>query len=81
MADWINKLDDFLRLSERAILNHAGKITHEAALEMAESEYHRFLALEATKPSQVEKHFDEALERSKQLEKKAGKPRKPRKRR
>jgi hypothetical protein len=24
MADWISKLDDFLKLSDRQILNHAG---------------------------------------------------------
>jgi len=27
MQDWINKLDDFLRLSEREILEHVGKIS------------------------------------------------------
>ena len=31
MADWIGKLDDFLRLSEREILRHAGKVSNEAA--------------------------------------------------
>jgi len=31
MADWITKLDDFLRLSERDVLNHAGKISHQLA--------------------------------------------------
>jgi len=28
MRDWISKLDDFLRLSERDILSHAGKVSH-----------------------------------------------------
>lgn len=31
MADWISKLDDFLRLSERDILQHAGQISHQVA--------------------------------------------------
>ncbi len=31
MQDWISKLDDFLRLSERDILTHAGKIAHDDA--------------------------------------------------
>ncbi len=31
MRDWITKLDDFLKLSERDILTHAGKISHETA--------------------------------------------------
>ena len=33
MKDWIAKLDDFLRISERDILTHAGTISSETALE------------------------------------------------
>jgi hypothetical protein len=67
MRDWIAKLDDFLRLSERDILTHAGKITHEAALARAEAEYEKFRALEAGKPSPVELHFDAAIQAVKQV--------------
>ena len=67
MRDWVRKLDDFLRLSERDILTHAGKITHEAALARAEAEYEKFHALEAGKPSPVELHFEAAIEEVKQL--------------
>jgi hypothetical protein len=42
MQDWIAKLDDFLRLSERDILTHAGKISHELAEEHAHAEFARF---------------------------------------
>ena len=42
MQDWIAKLDDFLRLSERDILTHAGKISHELAEEHAHAEFTRF---------------------------------------
>lgn len=31
MEAWINKLDDFLRLSERDVLTHAGQISAETA--------------------------------------------------
>jgi hypothetical protein len=61
MADWIAKLDDFLRLSERKILDHAGKVTHEAAVAKAELEYDRFAQARAALPSPVEKHFEEAM--------------------
>jgi len=30
MQDWIKKLDQFLQISEREILTHAGSITAEA---------------------------------------------------
>jgi hypothetical protein len=68
MRDWIAKLDDFLRLSEREILTHAGKVSHEAALTKAEAEYEKFRVLEAARPSPVEKHFQEAVQQVKQLE-------------
>jgi hypothetical protein len=75
MADWIAKLDDFLRLSERQILQHAGKVTHEAAIAKAELEYDRFAKARAALPSPAEKHFEEAVSTVKQLEGK--RPRRP----
>jgi hypothetical protein len=42
MADWIVKLDDFLRLSERDILTHAGRISHDQAEQHAHTEYELF---------------------------------------
>jgi hypothetical protein len=68
MRDWIAKLDDFLRLSDRELLTHAGKVSHEAALAKAETEYEKFRVLEDAKPAPVEKHFQEAIQQVKQLE-------------
>ena len=68
MRDWIAKLDAFLKLSGRELLDHAGKVSHEAALAKAEAEHEKFRALEAAKPSPVEFHFQEALEHVKQLQ-------------
>ncbi len=42
MGDWIAKLDGFLCLNDRDILEHAGKISHQIAKELAETEYDRF---------------------------------------
>ena len=61
MHDWIAKLDDFLRLSERDILTHAGKISHEHAVRKAESEFAKFHHTQLAEPSQVEKDFDAAV--------------------
>ena len=63
MGDWIAKLDDFLRLSEREILTHAGRISHETALAKAELEYEKFRVREAGRPKQVDKDFDEAVKK------------------
>jgi hypothetical protein len=68
MADWIAKLDVFLRLSERDILQHAGAVSHEEAVAQAELEFERFAASRATLPSPVEQHFEEAISTVKQLD-------------
>lgn len=39
MNDWIEKLHGFLKLNDRNILDHAGKISHQLAIEKAEKEY------------------------------------------
>jgi hypothetical protein len=42
MKDWIEKLHGFLSLNDREILTHAGKISHQLAVEMAENEYEKY---------------------------------------
>ena len=42
MKDWVIKLDDILRLSERDILTHAGKITHDDAIKHANTQFDQF---------------------------------------
>jgi len=78
MADWIAKLDDFLKLSDREILRHAGRVSHDDAVANAELEYDRFAGARAALPAPVEKHFEEAVRDVKQLEKvrRASKPEK-----
>ena len=68
MREWIDKLDDFLKLSGRDILTHAGKISHDAALQKAHGEYEKFRARQLTEPTEVEKHFIEAEKELKQIE-------------
>lgn len=42
MRDWVKKLDAFLNINDRDILNHAGRISHEMAKRQAENEYEIF---------------------------------------
>ncbi len=67
MRDWIAKLDDFLRLSDRDLLTDAGSVSHEEALAKAQAEYEKFLALEDAKPQAVDVHFEEAMKRTRKL--------------
>jgi hypothetical protein len=63
MAEWIAKLDDFLRLSEHEILTHAGTVSHEAALARANEEYEKFRTQRAALPSRAEEDFERAIKK------------------
>lgn len=63
MQNWIAKLDEYLRLSEREILQHAGKISHEEALQKAELEFEKYRAGQLAQTSRVEKDFEEAVKK------------------
>jgi hypothetical protein len=68
MQDWIAKLDDFLRLSERDILTHAGKISNEAATLHANAEFDKYKQRQQAEPSEVERHFEKSLEELEKIE-------------
>ncbi len=63
MQDWITKLDDFLRLSDREILTHAGTISHEVAQLKAEAAYEQYRARTDADTRAVDADFDEAVKR------------------
>lgn len=63
MKDWINILDDFLRISRKDILTHAGKISAKLAKEKADHEYNKFKERTKNDLSPVEIHFLENFER------------------
>lgn len=63
MKDWINILDDFLRISRKDILTHAGKISAKLAKEKADHEYDKFKERTKNNLSRVEIHFLENFER------------------
>ena len=63
MRDWIQKLDDFLRLSDKEILTHAGSISAKLAKAKADAEYDKFKERTANELTPVEIHFIEQFER------------------
>ena len=69
MRDWIAKLDEFLKISEREILTHAGSMSHEDASERARAEYEKYRKQVMEDPTPVERHFFEAVKEVKELEK------------
>jgi hypothetical protein len=75
MQDWITKLDEFLKISGRKLLDHAGKISAESAKAKAELEYARYRTLLDAQPQRVDAEFEQVAKALKKLPK----PSKPRK--
>lgn len=78
MRDWITRLDDFLRMTEREVLTHAGKIAAEVAQAKAEAEFAVFRQQQLAAPSRAERDFEAAIAQPvKQIEKTRKPPRLP----
>lgn len=67
MRDWIAKLDDFLKLGDRDILTHAGKVSADVAKAKALAQYDKWHVRQLEAPSAVEQHFIEATAKAKQI--------------
>ena len=61
MKDWLETVDDYLRMTRRDILTTKGKVTHQQALEKAHSEYERYKRNQEYILSPVECHFLESI--------------------
>lgn len=59
MRNWIGKLDEFLRISGRELLDHAGRVSAETAKLKAELEYDRYRTLTDTQPRPVDADFEQ----------------------
>lgn len=74
MKDWIEKLDNFIKMSGSELLNHAGKISREKAKIKAELEYQKYKERSKDELTQVERDFIEHVKTTqKQLEQGKGK--------
>lgn len=73
MKDWIQKLDGFLKLSNKSLLTHAGKISADLAKRKAGAEYDKYKECTQDQLSPIEVHFLENFEKE-QKKFKAGKP-------
>ena len=74
MKDWIHRLDSILQLNGRELLTHAGKISHQMALEKSSLEFEKFR--EEQKKLSLADSLNELENDIKQLENNKGKNRK-----
>lgn len=61
MIDWVEKLDDFLKLSDFEVLQHKGKISHKQALEKANSAYEAYKKEHINQKSKIEIDFEKSI--------------------
>ena len=60
MKDWIGKLDAFLQFNEKEVLQDSGKISHEVAVALAESEYEKYRVIQ---DRMLESDFDREVKK------------------
>jgi hypothetical protein len=74
MLDWITKLNEFLKISGRDLLDHAGKISSADAKAIAEREYELYRRLLDSQPQRIDADFERTAKELKKLQR----PTKPR---
>lgn len=67
MKDWASRLDSILQLNGRELLTHAGKISHDMALEKSNAEFEKYKIVQ--KEIQKEQSLQEIEADIKRLEK------------
>ena len=61
MKDWLETIDDYLKMTRRNILTSSGHISHKQAIEKAHAEYNKYKNRLEDKLSPVEKDFIKSI--------------------
>ncbi len=64
MKDWIDRLDDFVKMTGNSILQNTGTISHTQALKKANVEYEKYKEKTKNELSEGEKHFVKQIEKT-----------------
>lgn len=68
MRDWLETIDDYLKLTRREILTTKGRISHKQAIEKAHMEYDKYKKKQAELLSSVEQDFMNSIAKLEQIE-------------
>ena len=68
MKDWLETIDDYLKMTRREILTTKGSISHKQAIEKAHAEYDKYKKKQDELLSNVEKDFIHSIEMLEQIE-------------
>ncbi len=61
MKDWLETIDDYLKMTRRDILTTRGRVTHKQAIDKAHEEYKKYRKKQDELLSPVEQHFIESI--------------------
>ena len=70
MKDWLETIDDYLKMTRRDILRTKGTVTHKQAIKKAYDEYEKYKKKEEKRLSLVEQHFFDSVNELERLEEK-----------
>ncbi len=70
MKDWLETIDDYLKMTRRDILTAKGSVTHKQALERAHREFEKYKKKQENFLSPVEYHFLKSIDELHKLEEK-----------
>lgn len=68
MKDWLETIDDYLKMTRRDILTTKGRVTHKQAIDKAHAEYEKYRKKQDKLLSPVERHFIESIKELEALE-------------
>ncbi len=68
MKDWLETIDDYLKMTRRDILSTKGRVSHLQAIKKAHEEYDKFRVKQDNLFSPVEQHFLESVDQLERLE-------------
>ena len=68
MKDWLETIDDYLKMTRRDILTTKGRVTHKQAIDKAHEEYGKYRKKQDELFSPVEQHFIESIKELEALE-------------
>lgn len=68
MKDWLETIDDYLKMTRRDILTTKGRVTHQQAINKAHTEYEKYHKKQDEMISPVEQHFIESIKELEALE-------------
>ena len=68
MKDWLETIDDYLKMTRREILTTSGHVSNKQALQKAHAEYDKYKKQQDLRLSPVEQSFLDSVEQLERLE-------------